>query len=85
MTNEEDAPHSPLSLNNRTLRHVDMIIRDVAEPAEQLGVLYMASVLALRRLLASKQIADRGRRMRVIKEAVNQFDKRLRQFTVPSP
>ena len=81
MTNQNPDPASPTNL---ALQAVDAAIRDaLPDPAEQLGVLIMANVLAMRRFLAVNGVAERGRRMRAIKAAVAQFDSRLREFVKP--
>jgi len=51
-------------------------------PEEQIGVLFMVHVLALRRLLERNKITDRGRRYRIIKMAVAEFGAKLRTYAV---
>lgn len=80
-TKAADATPDPASPTNQALQIIDDAIRGTTlSPEQQLGVLIMANVLAMRRFLAVNGVADRGRRMRAIKEAVAQFDSRLRQF-----
>jgi len=70
--------------NNAALRAVNVKLQESGLPPDrQLAVSIMASVLATRRLLALHAIDDRGRRRRVIKEAVHLFETRLREYVKP--
>lgn len=70
------------SIMNRNLRVIDIGVQDAdADPAKQMGLLMMAMILAVRRLMAQHKIADRGKRHAIIKAATLEFDKKLRKFT----
>lgn len=64
------------------LQRLDELIRDLEnKPEDQAGLLIIATVLAIRRVCASRGIFDRGRRMRVVKSAVADFERKLRTFS----
>lgn len=70
--------------NNMTLLMIDGTIRNAAPAAkDQVGLAVMATVLAVRRLLAEHGIKDRARRMRVIKAAAAEFEAKLREHVKP--
>lgn len=77
--NEILATPDDQSRQNMTLHAVDTLIREIPDTKEQLGILIMACVLATRRVLMSHGIFDRGRRMFVLKQAVRDFDSKLRE------
>ena len=70
-----------LSDNNVKLQTLDEAVRALeSDPEKQLGLLIIASVLAVRRFCTGKAIFDRGRRLRVIKSVVAQTDSKLRAY-----
>jgi hypothetical protein len=71
---------------NAPLQMIDTAIQGlVSKPDEQLGVLMIACVLAVRRLLAANGVTDRGRRVRVIRAAVASFEAKLRRHAHEPP
>lgn len=77
-TPDKDSP------NNVKLRTIDDAVTALgATPEIQIGVLQMALVLAFRRFLDAKGITDRGRRMKLIKFGVAEYEAKLRQFVRP--
>jgi hypothetical protein len=82
-------PDAHLDPRAAVLRVVDHIVAsDVQDPLEQLGVLMLASALACRRVIESKATGDnvglnRAIRVRLIKTAVAEFEKKLRRYCSP--
>lgn len=75
----EPDPNDP---RNKVMKLVDdLVAGSIPNPADQMGVMIMACVLTTRRFLTAHGIEDRGRRMKTIKMAVREFDKRLREHT----
>lgn len=66
--------------NIRLLATMDASGNDT-EPHEQMGVIVMALVLATRKLLAKHGVHDRGRRLKVIRNLVDDVDTKLRKYT----
>lgn len=72
-----------IAMNSR-LKRIDTLAKEGdINPDLQMGCLMMAQVLAFRRLLEFHKITDRGKRMKLIKTAAAEFEKRLRQYGNP--
>lgn len=82
-----DTPNIPSARNivrNATLQLVDEAVQKIGpDPQEQIAILYLAHALATRRFLTAHNVTDRGRRMKVIRALVADFDSKLRQFARP--
>jgi len=52
-------------------------------PSDQLGVLAVATVCAVQRQFVKEGITDRGRRHRIVKAFLRDFEKKLRHMTSP--
>lgn len=78
---EERTVGQELSKANKALHEIDaLVIAADSDPEMQLGILIMACVLATRRVCAKAMIFDRGRRMRIVKGVVSQFDRKMRRY-----
>lgn len=65
---------------NAALQSVDTLITCVSNEAEvQMGVLMMAQILAFRRLLEQKHVTNSGKRHRLVKMALRDFESKLSQ------
>ena len=72
-----------MAMNSR-LKRIDDVAKDGDINADlQMGVLMMAQVLAFRRLCTQHGVKDRGKRLKLIKTATAEFEKRLRQYGNP--
>lgn len=85
-TQNTEAPDANTLRLNAGLALIDKAVQTASfSPTEQLGMLFLAHVLATRRLLKTYGITDRGKRLRVIKAAVGEFEKKLRTHVKPTP
>ena len=83
-----NADADPNSEMNRALAAVDGLIQSFPfskdnKPGEELGVLILACVLAIRRIIAAKGITARGPRMKMIRTAAELFESKLRKYVQP--
>lgn len=73
-----------LGERNAALTELDRIARAFnTNPAEQMGVLMMAMILAMRRVLEVNGIHNRGARLRVFRKATEEFETKLRKYCSP--
>lgn len=83
-TEEAPPPDEKTLRLNAGLIAIDGTVQAASfSPAEQLGMLFMAHVLATKRLLRVHGVNDRGRRLRVIRAAVAEFESKLREYVKP--
>lgn len=66
---------------NDTLKEVDATLKAFDKnPSEQLGILMIAMALVVRRLFEVNAICTQGHRLRVMHQATQQFEKKLRKY-----
>jgi len=71
-----------LEQRNALVQSVDAVMEKAfpGNPDHALGTLMLCQVLSMRRLIEKHRLDNRGHRHRVIRAAVAEFDKKLRQF-----
>jgi len=74
-------PVGELDPMNVSLRALDeAVIAQEADAQKQIALAVMLCVLAVRRFLIGNAIFDRGRRLRVLKAVVVDFESKLRRY-----
>ena len=68
---------------NNTLRKVREAVAHLPEET-RLGVLMVAMTVSMRDILAARKVTDRGRRHKIFKAAIAEFEKKLRLYGNPA-